>query len=146
MYTEEQLGLSNYMAVAADADDLTGAAVHTTSVGVMAQVKVKRLMCLVSTAVVSTGAVVVAFKRYPTFGSAAGAVTLGSVSIPAGTAAGKVVYKDISQVTLLPGDQLVAEVTTAAAGGGAAGGALYGVLAELDPEQPANQSDMIASA
>lgn len=140
MYTEEQLGLANFHAVAADADDLSGAAVHTTFVPVMAQMKVKRLEVLVS--VVTVGAATIAFKRRPTFASATGEVTMGSVVVPAATAAGKVVYKDITPVVCFPGDQIVYEITSAAT----SGSAHYGVAGELDPEQPANQSDMIASA
>lgn len=145
-YSEELLGAANYAHVAADLDDLTGAAVHTTSVGIVAQVKVVRLKAMVTTAVVSSGAVVITYKKYPTYGSSASAVTLGTISIPAATAAGKVLYKNITPVVCTPGEQIVYEITTAAAGGGAAGNAYYAVEFELDPEQPANQSDMIASA
>lgn len=139
-YTEEQLGLANFHAVAADADDLSAAAVHTTFVPVMAQMKVRRLEVLVS--VVTVGACTVAFKRRPTFGSTSGEVTMGSVVVPGATAAGKVVYKDITPVVCFPGDQIVYEITSAAT----SGSAHYGVSGELDPEQAANQSDMIASA
>lgn len=145
-YVLEQLGGANYAHVAADLDDLTGAAVHTTSIGVTSQIKVKRLMCMVTTAVVSSGAVVVNFKRYPTYGSSAGAVSLGTISIPAATAAGKVVYKDITPALCYPGDQIVFEITTAAAGGGAAGNAFYAIEVSANPEYASNQSDMIASA
>lgn len=134
------------MVGAGAADDLATAAVHTDSLAVMRQVKVSRLMALVSTAVVSTGAVTVLFKRYPTFGSAAGAVTIGTLLIPAGTAAGKVIYDDVNPVNCYPGDQIVYEVTVAAAGGGAAGAAVYDVELIEDPEVPANQSDMVQSA
>lgn len=141
MYTEEQLGLANFHAVAADADDLSGAAVHTTYVPVMSQMKVKRLMALVST--VTVGPATIAFKRRPLFGSAVGEVTMGTIVIPAATAVGKEVYKNLtSPVTCFPGDQIVYEITVAAT----SGGAHYGIEAELDPEQPVNQSDMIASA
>lgn len=141
MYTEEQNGLANFHAVAADADDLSGAAVHTTFVPVMAQMKVKVLEVLVS--VVTVGACTIAFKRRPLFGSTSGEVTMGSVIVPAATAAGKVVYKKLaSPVTCFPGDQIVYEITSAAT----SGNAHYGVTAELDPEEPSNQSDMIASA
>ncbi|NJM93945.1 MAG: hypothetical protein HC842_04120 [Cytophagales bacterium] len=71
-------------------------------------------------------------------------MAIAAVSIPAGTAAGKVVYKrPTSPVVCFPGDQIVAEVTTAAA---TSGGAIYGFSAHLDPETPANQGDMILSA
>lgn len=145
-YTEEFLGGAVVPHVAADLDDLTGAAVHTTSFSVGAEIEVNRIMALVTTAVVSTGAVVVAMKRYPTYGSSASAETIGTLSIPAATVAGKVLYKDVTPVICYPGDQLVFEVTTAAAGGGAAGNAAYMFNAVLRPEAAANQSDMVASA
>lgn len=145
MYVNEQISPGLQFHVAADLDDLSATGVHTSSWGITTQVLVAELRAMITTAVVSTGGVVVAFKRYPTYGSSAGAVTLGTLTIPAGTAAGKVVYKRINPSNLIPGDQLVAEVTTAAAGGGAAGGALYSFSAEEDPEYPPNQSDMIAS-
>lgn len=145
-YVLEQLGGACYAHVAADLDDLTGAAVHTTSFGVTSQMKVKRIMCMITTAVVSNVTVVVAFKRYPTYGSSASATTIGSISIPTGTAAGKVVYKDVTPLQCNPGDQIVCEVTTAAGGGGAAGNAFYSIEYAAMPEAAANQSDMIASA
>jgi hypothetical protein len=88
----------------------------------------------------------VTVRARPVVGSAAGQVTLGTLSIPGGTAAGKVVYKDLNQQAIQPGGSLVFEVTTAAAGGGAAGAGLCGFIAQEDPEYPVNESSMIASA
>jgi hypothetical protein len=56
---------------------------------------------------------------------------------------GDVIYKDVSPVSLEPGGELVFEITTAA---DTAGGAVYGVRADLEPEDVNNQSQMTASA
>jgi hypothetical protein len=126
--------------------DLTSAAVADLSYVIGSQVTVKRLMLVISTATVSSGNIVVAFKQYPTVGSSASAVTIGSLTIPTAIAAGKVYYKDIQGVVMGQGEELVCEVTTAAAGGGAAGVGYFMVEFERDPEYVGNQSDMVASA
>lgn len=137
----------NSMALAGTAEDLTGAAVRATY-NCSRAVIVRKIMFNVKTAVVSTGSVVVTVKKYILPGNSAGASTLGTITIPAGTAAGVVVYKQLSDsaAKLAVGDQLVFEVTTAAAGGGAAGDG-YSMF-ELDdvPEVSANNSKMLASA
>lgn len=107
---------------------------------------VRRIGIGVTTAIVSTGSVVVTIKKYPTMGSNSGEVSLGTITIPAGTAAGKVFYKALGSVKLIEGDELVFEVTTAAAGGGAAGAGVCMFDADDNPEMPANNSDMVASA
>src|SRR6185312_2113779 len=86
--------------------------------------KVLRLLAQVTTAVVSTGAVQVDCYARPTHGSTSGQVLLGSLLIPAGSAAGAKLYKDISVATaVLAGQEVAFTVSTAAAGGGAAGAA-----------------------
>lgn len=142
MYTNKQLGGANVVHVAADLDDLSATGVHTTSMAIMSKAKVRRVACLLSAAIVSTGAVVVAFKRRPLYGSASGEVTLASLSIPAGTAAGKLVFKDLDS-SVFPGDQIIAEVTTAAT---TSGDGLYGIFLDDAPEQPSESSDMVESA
>lgn len=144
MYTIKKRAVFNY--VAANSDSLTAAAVHTTFKSVCSQMDVTALFALVTTAVVSTGAVAVSFWRRPVFGSTAGQVLLGTLSIPAGTAAGKVLYKEISPTQVNPGEQISYEVTTAAAGGGAAGAALFDLELSDSPEAHGNQLNMIASA
>lgn len=128
------------------ADDLSATGVHSYSFVCLSPFKINRLLALITTAVVSTGGTVIAFKKYVAYGSSSGAVTLGSLTVPAATAKDVVVYKDISPVVFNPGDQLVFEVTTAAAGGGAAGGAVYDAEAQEDPETPPNESKMLLSA
>ncbi|NCX93159.1 MAG: hypothetical protein EBX40_00570 [Gammaproteobacteria bacterium] len=124
---------------------LTSAAV-VQSFTVLEQCQVSDIFFVISTAVVSSGNVVVTFKRRPTIGSATGEVSIGTVVIPGGAAVGKVYYKKVSPVVCAVGEQIVIEVTTAAAGGGAAGNGQGFFEAEQDPETPANNADMILSA
>lgn len=97
-------------------------------------------------ATVSTGSIVITVKKYPATGSSASASTVGTITIPAGTAAGVQYYKAVSAVKFAPGQQLVFEVTTAAAGGGAAGSGICVFDAEESPEVVGNDSLMVASA
>jgi len=144
MYTEEQLSMSLVQVGTGAVDDLSATGVHTYSYAVMEQCCVRRLMAYITTLVDSGGTdAIITFKRRPTFGSAAGEVSLGTLTVPDATVVSDVVFKDISPVTLEPGDQLIFEVTTAA---GTAGGSLYGVRADLDPEDARSQSQMITSA
>lgn len=110
------------------------------------QCDVLRLEFPISTAVVSSGNVIVTFKQRPVIGSASGEVTLGTLSIPNGAAAGQVYYKDIDPVMCKEGQEIIAEVTTAAAGMGAAGNGQAIVVVQEDPEVAANNSNMVASA
>lgn len=127
---------------------LTSVADSALKYVVQSQMDVDKLLAVVSTAVVSSGAVAVSYYRCPTMdsGGAGARILLGVVLIPAGTAVGKVVYKDISPTLVVPGDQIVMAVTTAAAGGGAAGAAFLDVQLSDSPEQSANSANMIASA
>lgn len=122
----------------------TGVKAEFASIG--ERVAIQRVAVVVSTAVVSSGGVVVTVKNRPTVGSATSEATITTLTIPAGTAAGKVVYKAINEALIAPGGSLAFDVTTAAAGGGAAGAIVCGFIASEDPEVPANESSMIASA
>lgn len=102
----------------------------------------RQIALVVTTAMNSTGAAVVQVKKYPAAGSSANAVLLGSLSIPAAAVGGQVYYKDIPAVKLLPGQELVFEVTTAST---TAGKGICLFDADDNPERPANVS-MIASA
>jgi len=144
MYTEEITSMGLVQVGTGATDDLSAAAVHTYSYAVKEQVCVRRLCVLVTTAAVSGGTdAIIEFNARPTFGSAASEVALGTVTIPDGTAAGQIIFKDISPTDLFPGGELSFEITTAA---GTSGNALYGVIGNLDPEAAANQSQMTASA
>lgn len=144
MYTEKVYGRVPKSAGAAQ--NLAVAAVHSYLELVLSQFLVKRIAAIITTSVVSTGAVVVKFYDRPTPGSAAAQVTIGTLNIPAGTLVGSVVYKDVTAYSMHPGHELAMEVTTASAGGGAAGGAVYAVEGEDDPESVLDQPTMIASA
>jgi hypothetical protein len=144
MYPNKRLSVTPLGTPAAQV--YTAAAVHTYSEILGTQVDVCRLMNVVSTAVVSTGAVVLRFLYRPVPNSAAGQVILGTLSIPAATAAGICVYKDIDPVTCAPGGQIVQEVTTIAAGGGAAGAGVPCYEANHDPDYAPAQSSMLESA
>lgn len=94
-----------------------------------------------------TTAPVVRFLRRPTYGSTTGQVVLGTITIPSGTAAGKVMYKLITPTTLFPGETLTFEHTVQAADPGTPTcSGYYGFEVELDPEVPANQPNLVLSA
>lgn len=100
-----------------------------------------RLCVLVTTAVTGTAAVL-ALDRRVTYGSDTGRVEIGRITLPVGTAIGKVVWKELEPMDLDMGDQMVWELITASTAGG-------GVLSvEYIPraEMPSNQPDAIKSA
>ena len=127
-------------------DESLGTAAVIAAWAVLRTSYVRRLAFTLKTAVVSSGSVVITFKRYPTHGSSAGAVTMGTVTVPAAALAGKCYYKDISAVKVSPSEMVVAEVTTATAGGGAAGDGTAWIETEDSPEDVRNNTNMIASA
>ena len=93
-------------------DDLDAApAVHGEYL-VVKPCQIKRLMFIVTEAVVAdTTAPAVRFSQRVTPGSDTNAVVLGTLTIPHGTAVGKVLYKDIDPVDLVPGDSIKVENT-----------------------------------
>lgn len=124
------------------------AAVH----GEMVCVKpcyIKRVFFNVAVAVAAdTTAPVVEFNRRPTQGSATGEVLIDQITIPDGTAAGTIMYVDLSSPVAIAAGETVAfeHVTQAADAGTAAGDGYYGFLCIDDPEVPGNQSNLTASA
>ena len=140
-YTEELLegSLKPLGTAMLTADDLSSAAVHGEYVA-MARVKVKRIMAYVS--IVTVGASTIEVNRRPLAGSATGEVVVGTIVIPAGTAAGKLVYKDIDPVAINAGEGLSFEVLAAAT----SGSAHYGFDADHAPQDARENTDMIASA
>ena len=140
-YTQKKRAVQTY--IAANSQNLAVAAVHTTSKSVCSQMDVSALFALVTTAVVSAAPVTVLFYRNPIFGSTVGQVLLGQLLIPAGTAAGKCVYKEISPTQVNPGEQITMQITVAATGSGAAA---YDVELSDSAEAHGNQANMIASA
>ena len=86
----------------------------------------------------------VVFKKHPTPLSSSGSSTLCTLTIPDGTAVGKTVYKDISEVVMAVGDSI--EVSWTVGTGTPTGQGLASFVCHEDPETSANNSDMIASA
>jgi len=133
-------------AVLATAETLSAsAAVHGEMICVK-RCKVRRIMFAVSTAVVATTtAPVVTFRKRVSPGTAGGQSTIGTLTIPNGTALGKVLYKDVTPVEIQVGQTVCFDHTTAAVGDPAGVGS-YGFEVIEDPELAANESNMVASA
>lgn len=120
-----------------------GTAKDTSSTGVFAYTynlveagRVWRLLVKTTTAIVSTGGVVITFRRRPTYGSSSGQTVLGTVTVPGSAAANAVYYNDITPVNLSAGDQIVADCTTAAT---TSGSAFAEVFVDLNPETATNE-------
>lgn len=105
------------------------------------RVEIVRVAAVLAVAA-GAGAATVQVKRRSAPGVSAGEEVVATLTIPASTVAGKVVYKDINQVVLSVGQALAFEVTAASA----AGTAVFGFMAHEDAEYKLNESNMIASA
>jgi hypothetical protein len=105
-------------------------------------VRIVALVAVVTNAL--GGAGVIKFDKRPTYGSDTGRGDgdVGSLALPDTTAIGVVIYKEVN-ITLNPGQQVVAEVTDATAGSDTAD--VY-IVVEYLPDRPANFSAMLASA
>lgn len=107
--------------------------------------KVTRVQVLVTVAFdynVQTVEGIVTFFKRVTFGSDTGRVSLGTVRLINAAPAGARLYKDISPHMIVPGQQIIAAITTAATGGGAiAGDFLPEVEHYPSPEMPANMKN-----
>jgi len=121
--------------------DLSAVAVADVSHICVDGCEVSRIQVLVTVAPTVT-APVVTFRKRPTVGSATGQSSLGTITIPVGTAIGTVVYKDISPSQFQPGDELLPDVTTAAT----VGSGIPSFVAHERPEYKANQTHLLASA
>lgn len=149
-YDAQMLGLCLSRSSAAwdTAANLAAAAADWAIVKVHHPVQIKRISFFVTTLVSSslTAAKVSLFSR-PTSGSASGQVTLGVLTIPTGSAVGSVIYKDLESVRVNAGYDLAFGVTLQATDAGTAAGAGFaGMIVLADPDVPANQSKMVASA
>lgn len=132
---------------AATALNLAAVVGNYVAYAVHSPIALNRLSFIVSTATTS-GSVAgqVAFKRYPTFGSSAGSVAIGTLTIPNAAAVGQVYYKDIKYVQLNAGEQLQVLINVQAVDAGSAVGAGFiGFLYDPAPDAIANQTNMIAS-
>lgn len=87
----------------------------------------------------------VVFTKRPTPLSSSGESVVGTLTIPDATAVGKTVYKKLSSpVSFAVGDSM--EISHVIGTGTPTGQGHYSFICEEDPETPANESDMIASA
>jgi hypothetical protein len=86
----------------------------------------------------------VVFKKRPTPKSSSGASTVGTLTIPDATAIGKTVYKNVTPVSFAVGDSM--ELSWTIGTGTPTGIGFPSFICDEQPEDPANNSDMIASA
>lgn len=86
----------------------------------------------------------VVFTKRPTPLSSSGEAVIGTLTLPSGTAIGKVVYKNITPIAFAVGDSL--EIAHTIGTGTPTGMGVAYFEVEESPEQPANNTDMIASA
>ena len=112
----------------------------------MRQCRVKRCMFVATSEAVSgtTTPPTVVFKKRPTPLSSSGQSTICTLTIPSGQAVGKPVYKDFSPVSMEPGQSI--EISWTVGVGTPTGIGMWHIEVEDDPETPANQSNMTASA
>lgn len=104
---------------------------------------VRKLWATVTAAVV-TAACTVTYTYRPTPGSATNQVTLGTLVLPNGAAAGKFVYKNLTTMQkILPGGEVVASFS---GGSGAGGLAAIGMSTDPSWDSEGNNANAIASA
>ena len=104
-------------------------------------VTVRACSCIFTTGATAAG--IVLFKKRPTAGSATGESTVATINFTSGTGAqGNCIYVDGLDVTISPGEELIAEVTDVSATGNATCVASVG----QSWETPANNTSMAVSA
>lgn len=125
--------------------DTSGVAADKHTITVNVPMVVRRFAAIVTTAIVNTTiASVQALDYRPTYGSDTNRVEIDTITLPTGTAAGKIVYCDCNY-RVLPGTQLIVEHKTA--GTGTPSGVLrYFIEAEYSAEVAANCANMLESA
>lgn len=126
--------------LAATVGNYAGYAVHQP-------IALNRVTFLITTAVTS-GSVnaQVAFKRFPTYASTTGSVSIGSITILNGASVGQVYYKDLPYVRLNAGEELMIQKGVQAVDAGSAAGAGFvGFSFDPAPDAAANQTNMVAS-
>lgn len=126
------------------AEVLTAAAATYGSYVAHIPILVSRFTFQVTTAISDLTASVVRLTKV----SAANVTSaLTSMTIPNGTAVQKLIYKDFSPVKIGVGDKLQMEhLTQGGLGGTPAGAGFYGVVAQLQPEVFANETNATVSA
>lgn len=107
-------------------------------------IMVQRFTFQVSTAVVDLTSSIVAIQKVTV---ANVTTSIATITIPTGTVAGKVLYKDFSPVKIGVGDKLqLAQTVQGALGGTPAGAGFYGFVASMQPEVMGNETNAVASA
>lgn len=108
--------------------------------------KVRRLMFLLTEEVAGGTSVAptVVFRKRPTPLSSSGDSAVGTLTIPDATAVGVCVYKDITPVSMAVGDAI--NITWTVGTGTPTGIGRWAIVVDDNPEQAANNSDMLASA
>jgi hypothetical protein len=141
MYTEKFGHLRE--AAAPGAMSVSGTGLATPVYNIVSQCVPNRLVFTVLTAPTGGTAPVLQFLYRPTPASASGQVTLGTLTIPDATAIGKVVYKDITDATIMvPGGQICCSCSTA----DTAGTGYWGIEVTDSPANAKAIATMIASA
>ena len=107
---------------------LTGAGVKAVRVSGSRRYSVTRIAASISgqDIVSPSNSVVLTVYRWTVADLSAGAITLGTITIPAGTTKGSVYVREFSE-DIQPGESVVVSVTTPAAGTAAAGNAVLSI-------------------
>ncbi len=92
----------------------------------------------------TSAAPTVVFTKRPTPLSATAEAVIGTLTIPDATAIGKTVYKPVTPVSLAVGDSV--EISHTVGTGTPTGIGFWGIELNDEPEDPANNSDMVLSA
>lgn len=123
--------------------DDTTTAVDVAIIPVPYKCQVRRAAILVASS--ETLSATVTFDQRVLAGSDAGRVTFATISKSASNQQGKYIYEDpTTSVVLNEGDEIVVDNLLAGTSTDTAGSAYAIVLVERMPEQPANQTDMVA--
>jgi hypothetical protein len=90
----------------------------------------------------TTTAPTVIFTKRPTPLSATGESVVGTLTVASGSEIGKVIYENITPVSFAVGDSM--ELSHTVGVGTPTGQGVYFFICEDKPEQPGNNSDMVA--
>jgi hypothetical protein len=138
MYSDQKVDqtllVDNSLAPAAN---IAGSRFHPGSQPVMIQGLWATVTVVTAVAIIN-----IAFKYRPTPGSDTGAIAIGSLNIPIGTAVGKSVYKPITPVKMMPGGELILTTT----GASATGSGTVGFTGAPSWDSPTNNPNAILSA
>lgn len=108
---------------------------------------VRQVACKVTTVMNSTGGIVVTFRLRPAYGSAGSGATaqsvLGTVTIAKAAAVDTVFVNNITPVLVQPGQQIVADCTTAAT---TSGGAIAYISHNFSAEVAKNEAVTLVTA